>query len=126
VTDVLQYGERVRTAGLTLLATPGYDGVSVTALAASGAHLVLFTTGRGTPLGTYVPTLKISSSSGLARRKPGLIDFDAGTLLAGTPMEELAEALLRLVLRTASGDTLARNEENGYRELVIWRDGVTV
>lgn len=126
VTDVLEYAERVRCPGLTLLTSPGYDGVSVTALAAAAVHLILFTTGRGNPLGTLVPTVKISSNSALARRKPHWIDFDAGTLLGGASMLDLADELLDLTVRVASGLAQARNEENGERELVIWKDGVTV
>lgn len=125
VVDVLPYGGRLARPGLNFLTGPGNDIVSVTALAAAGAHLVLFTTGRGTPLGGPVPTLKLSSNTDLATRKPAWIDFDAGRLLAGTPMPELAESLLAHVAAVAGGRP-ARNEVNGFREIAILKDGVTL
>jgi altronate hydrolase len=127
VTRVLRYGEPATAGGLALLEAPGNDGVSSTAMTASGATLLLFTTGRGTPLGFPVPTIKISSNSDIARRKPHWIDFNAGALLDGTAtMEELADALFSLVLDVASGRTLANNEKHGYREIAIWKAGVTL
>lgn len=127
VTDVLDYGVAVRRPGLSLLYAPGNDGVSVTAEVASGATLVLFTTGRGTPLGFPVPTLKIASNTPIARHKPHWVDFNAGALLDGTAtMEALEEDLFALVLDAASGRTRARNEVNDYREIAIWKDGVTL
>jgi altronate hydrolase len=124
VTDVRRYGERVRRAGLTLLEAPGNDAVSSTALAAAGATVILFTTGRGTPLGFPVPTIKIASNSPLAARKPGWIDFDAGRVL-GEGMEPVAEALLDTVREVASGRETAA-ERNGEREIAIWKRGVTL
>ncbi len=126
VVDVLEYGERLQTPGLNLLSGPGNDGVSVTGLTAAGAHLVLFTTGRGNPLGSPVPTVKISSNSPLAVRKPHWIDFDAGRLLHGSTMPELTEELLKYILDVASGRQTTCNERNGYREIIILKDGVTV
>lgn len=123
VTDVIHYGERVRRRGLTLLEAPGNDAVSSTALAAAGATAILFTTGRGTPLGFPVPTIKIASNSDLARRKPGWIDFDAGQVLEG--MDEAAEALLGTIAEIASGKQTAA-ERNGEREIAIWKRGVTL
>ena len=125
VVDVLLYGERVRRRGLSVLQGPGNDLVSTTGLAAAGAHLILFTTGRGTPFGAPVPTLKISTNSALAGRKGGWIDYDAGGLACGDGWEEQTNALLRLVLDTASG-RLTRSEQAGYREIAIWKDGVTL
>ena len=125
VSDVIGYGERARVPGLTLLQGPGNDAVSATALAAAGANLILFTTGRGTPLGFPVPTLKIASNTALAERKPRWIDFNAGELLDGRSMEDVASALWQHILATASGQS-ARNEENGYREIAIWKTGVTL
>jgi altronate hydrolase len=125
VTDVIGYGERARLPGLTLLQGPGNDAVSSTALTAAGANLILFTTGRGTPLGFPVPTIKIASNSELAARKPRWIDFNAGALLDGQSMQEVADRLWKHILEIASG-TLARNEENGYREIAIWKTGVTL
>jgi altronate hydrolase len=124
VTDVRQYGERVRRAGLTLLEAPGNDAVSSTALTAAGATVILFTTGRGTPLGFPAPTIKIASNTPLAERKPGWIDFDAGQVL-GTGMDQAADALLATIRAIASGKETA-NERNGEREIAIWKRGVTL
>lgn len=129
VTQVLGYGEAAAPAagGLALLYAPGNDGVSVTAEVASGATLVLFTTGRGTPLGFPVPTLKISTNTGIYEQKPHWIDFNAGALLDGSgTMETLTDALFDLIRRTASGEARARNEVNDYREIAIWKEGVTL
>ncbi|WNO52374.1 UxaA family hydrolase [Stakelama saccharophila] len=125
VVDVLRYGERVRTHGLALLEAPGNDAVSSTAMTAAGATVILFTTGRGTPMGFPAPTLKIASNTPLAERKPGWIDFDAGTVLAGEPMDDAAARLLDLVVATASGAE-TRSERNGEREIALWKQGVTV
>jgi altronate hydrolase len=125
LTQVLRYGERISKPGLALLEAPGNDAVSSTALAAAGATVLLFTTGRGTPLGFPAPTLKISSNSALAKAKPRWIDFDAGTLLSGAGMDELSEELLKLVIDTASGRQTCA-ERNGERELAIWKTGVTL
>jgi altronate hydrolase len=125
LTQVLRYGERVRRPGLALLEAPGNDAISGTALAAAGATLLLFTTGRGTPLGFPAPTLKISSNSALAQAKPRWIDFDAGTLLTGESMDERSRALLDLIVATASGQPTCA-ERNGERELAIWKTGVTL
>jgi altronate hydrolase len=124
VTDVRHYGERVRRTGLTLLEAPGNDAVSSTALAAAGATAILFTTGRGTPLGFPVPTIKIASNSDLAARKPGWIDFDAGRVL-DEGMEPTAQALLDAIVAIASGKETAA-ERNGEREIAIWKRGVTL
>jgi altronate hydrolase len=126
VTDVLKYGETAKIPGLNLLNGPGNDIVAVTNLMAAGAQIILFTTGRGTPLGAPVPTVKISSNSALAAQKPHWIDFDAGELLSGTPMTQLAENLFSYILKLASGETLTKNEINGYREISIFKDGVTL
>ena len=130
VRDVLRYGAPVRAAygGLSLLEAPGNDGVSCTAMTASGATMLLFTTGRGTPLGFPVPTLKISSNSGIATKKPHWIDFNAGRLLsgAGVTLDGMTDELLGVVLDVASGRTRTNNERNGYREIAIWKAGVTL
>ena len=126
ITDVLAYAQARRRAGLSLLTAPGNDAVSCTALAVSGATILLFTTGRGTPLGFPVPTLKIASNTGLAERKPRWIDFDAGGIATGgASLEAMADALWDKILRTASGEP-ARNEENDYREIAMWKTGVTL
>jgi len=127
VTRVLRYGEPAAPGGLSLLEAPGNDGVSSTALVASGATLLLFTTGRGTPLGFPVPTLKISSNTAIAEKKPHWIDLNAGALLDGTAtMDQLENDLFALVLDVASGRELANNEKHGYREIAIWKEGVTL
>ncbi len=124
VADVIDYGARIRSNGLTLLEAPGNDAVSSTALAAAGATAILFTTGRGTPLGFPVPTIKIASNTDLATRKPGWIDFDAGAVLEdGFAATE--EALLARILQVASGAETAA-ERNGEREIAIWKRGVTL
>lgn len=125
VTQVLRYGERTTRPGLTLLEAPGNDGVSSTALVAAGATVLLFTTGRGTPLGFPVPTLKISSNSALAERKSHWIDFDAGKALHAADPEVVTDEFLQLIIDTASGRP-ARNELNEQREIAIWKDGVTL
>jgi altronate hydrolase len=124
VTDVLRYGERLRRTGLTLLEAPGNDAVSSTALAAAGATVILFTTGRGTPLGFPVPTIKIASNSELAARKPGWIDFDAGAVLEDG-VDAAAEALLACIAAVASGRQTAA-ERNDEREIALWKRGVTL
>jgi altronate hydrolase len=127
VTRVVRYGERAAPSGLTLLEAPGNDGVSCTAMVASGTTLLLFTTGRGTPLGFPAPTIKISSNSAIAEKKPHWIDFDAGRLLDGSEtFESLTERLLAFVLDVASGRVRTNNERHGYREIAIWKDGVTL
>jgi altronate hydrolase len=111
--------------GLALAWGPGSDVVSCTTLAAAGAQMVLFTTGRGTPFGTCVPTLKISTNSDLANRKPHWIDFNAGRLVdEGLSREALADELLALVLDVASGRTVTKSEVNGCREVALFKDGV--
>jgi altronate hydrolase len=126
VRRVLRYGEPAAGGGLSLLEAPGNDGVSCTAMVASGATVLLFTTGRGTPLGFPAPTIKISSNSAIAEKKPHWIDFNAGALLDGTTtMEQLADELFALVLEVASGRR-TNNEQHGYREIAIWKEGVTL
>ena len=125
VSGVLAYGERLSEHGLNLLSAPGNDLVAATALAASGCQLVLFTTGRGTPFGTFVPTMKIATNSHLATRKANWIDFNAGALIQGTPMPELVDQLTRQIINIASGQP-TRNEQNGYSEIAIFKNGVTL
>ena len=125
VADVIGYGEQVTAHGLSLLYGPGNDLVSATALTAAGAHIVLFTTGRGTPFGAPAPTVKIASNSGLAARKPGWIDFDAGPVADGEPIAEAAKRLYALVLDIAGGRP-SKTELLGYREIAIFKNGVTL
>lgn len=125
VCGVLAYGEQVETHGLNLLSAPGNDLVASTALAAAGCQLVLFTTGRGTPFGTFVPTLKVSTNSRLAQQKPGWIDFNAGTLVEGEKMEDALERFICRIQDVASG-AVTRNETNGYSDIAIFKTGVTL
>ena len=123
--DVLLYGERLKTKGLNLLSAPGNDLVASTALAAAGCQIVLFTTGRGTPFGTFVPTAKISTNSTLASNKPAWIDFNAGVIVDGTPVEQVDNDFIDFVLRLASGEP-TNNEKSGYSEIAIFKSGVTL
>ena len=125
VQDVLKYGERLQTKGLNLLSAPGNDLVASTALAASGCHLVLFTTGRGTPFGTFVPTVKVSTNSRLFQHKPRWMDFNAGSLVEEEPMEALCQRFILSVIEIASGKQTC-NEVNHFREIAIWKSGVTL
>jgi altronate hydrolase len=129
VKQVLDYGQQASSGlgGIALLNGPGNDGVSGSALSAAGSHMVLFTTGRGTPMGFPVPTVKISTNSSLAERKPGWVDFSAGPIAEGTAdMDTLTDELFDLVLDIASGRKRTKSETNGYREIAIWKDGVTL
>lgn len=125
VSGVLAYGDRLQVNGLNLLSAPGNDLVAATALASSGCQIVLFTTGRGTPFGTFVPTMKVSTNSLLFQNKPNWIDFNAGELLEGVEMKTLLRKFIELIIKVASGD-LVRNEINGYREISIFKNGVTL
>ena len=125
VSGVLEYGDRLQENGLNLLSAPGNDLVASTALAAAGCQIVTFTTGRGTPFGTFVPTMKISTNNVLAERKANWIDFNAGQLLLGKDMLTVRNAFIDKVLAVASGEK-ARNEENEYSEISIFKNGVTL
>lgn len=122
VVDVLDYGDRLTKNGLSLLNGPGNDIVAVTNLMAAGVNLILFTTGRGTPLGAPVPTVKIATNNDLATRKKNWIDFDASPLLKG---EDVTDKLIEYVISVANGEK-TKNEENGYEEISIFKDGVTL
>lgn len=126
VMDVLDYAQTLKTTGLNLLSAPGNDMVAATALALSGAQLVLFTTGRGTPFSTVVPTVKLSTNSPLAERKNHWIDFDCGVLLKdGETVENLGEKLFGYVLEVASGEKV-KSEQAGFRDLAVFKTGVTL
>lgn len=125
VKGVLAYGEPVQAKGLNLLSAPGNDLVASTALAASGAHIVLFTTGRGTPFASPVPTVKISSNSPLYEHKKNWIDFNCGTIVSGTTLEELGEELFQYVISVASGRKV-KAEEAGFHDMAIFKQGVTL
>ncbi|EFE96473.1 UxaA family hydrolase [Serratia odorifera] len=125
VVDVLKYGERLRQPGLNLLSAPGNDAVATSALAGAGCHMVLFSTGRGTPYGGFVPTIKLATNSELAAKKPHWIDFDAGRLIHGMPMEQLLAQFVDAIVEIANGKS-AKNELNDFRELAIFKSGVTL
>jgi altronate hydrolase len=129
IAKVLGYGEPApqHLGGVALINAPGNDAVSSTALVAAGANVVLFTTGRGTPMGFPAPTVKISTNSSLAEKKRSWIDFDAGAIASGTSdFELLADELFALIIDIASGRRLTQSERNGFREISIWKDGVTL
>ncbi|AJQ94818.1 UxaA family hydrolase [Gynuella sunshinyii] len=125
VMDVLKYGEKLHRPGLNLLSAPGNDAVATTALAAAGCHMVLFTTGRGTPYGGPVPTVKIATNSALANKKKHWIDFNAGTLLEGAVMDELLAEFVALIVDIANGGQTC-NERNEFQEIAIFKSGVTL
>ena len=122
VVDVLDYGDRLTKNGLSLLNGPGNDIVAITNLMAAGVHIILFTTGRGTPVGGPVPTVKIATNHSLAERKSSWIDFDASPILEGNP---LTDELFDYVIGVANGNE-TKNEINDYREISIFKDGVTL
>ena len=125
IADVIGYGDPVTEKGLNMLYGPGNDLVSSTVLTAAGAQIILFTTGRGTPFGAPAPTAKISTNTQLFERKPGWIDFNAGTVASGETPEEAGKRLLDYVLEVAGGRK-TNNEINGYREISIFKDGVVL
>lgn len=125
VKDVLMYGERIKTKGLNLLSAPGNDLVAATALGASGCHMVLFTTGRGTPFGSFVPTMKISTNTPLFNRKVTWIDFNAGTIVENESIEAANERFIEYIIKVASGEQV-NNEKKNYREISIFKTGVTL
>ena len=125
VKGVLTYGEPVKAKGLNLLSAPGNDLVASTALAASGAHIVLFTTGRGTPFASPVPTVKISSNSPLYEHKKNWIDFNCGSMVTGTSLEQLGKELFQYVIDVASGKKV-KAEESGFHDMAIFKQGVTL
>ncbi|MBQ4119809.1 MAG: altronate dehydratase [Clostridia bacterium] len=125
VVDVLDYGDTVQKNGLNLLNGPGNDIVAITNLTAAGVHIILFTTGRGTPVGAPIPTVKISTNKNLAQKKANWIDFDASPLLDGVSMEDLTKRLNDYIIKVANGkETL--NEQNDYREISIFKDGIVL
>lgn len=125
VVDVLKATERLSAKGLNLISAPGNDAVATTTLGMCGCHMVLFTTGRGTPFGGFVPTVKIATNHELAVKKERWIDFDAGRLVDGVAMDQLLEELIDLVIETAEG-RYTRQENNNYREIAIFKSGVTL
>jgi len=125
VVDVLDYGDTLTKNGLSLLNGPGNDIVAVTNLMAAGVHLILFTTGRGTPLGSAVPTVKISTNKALAQNKSNWIDFDASPFITDYGPDKLTDNLLQYVIEVASGRE-TKNEMDNYREISIFKDGVTL
>ena len=125
VRGVLAYGERVKEKGLNLLSAPGNDLVASTALAASGAHIVLFTTGRGTPFSSPVPTVKISTNNALYEKKGKWIDFNCGTLVADETLSDLRDRFFDYVISVASGEKV-KSENAGFHDMAIFKQGVTL
>lgn len=123
VTDVLNYGEQCTKKGLNLLSGPGNDIVSTTNLTCAGAHLIVFTTGRGTSLGAPVPTIKVSSNTALYNKKKNWIDFNAGEIINGRPLDDISNDFYSYIISVANG-TPTRNEINGYRDIAVFKDGV--
>ena len=126
VMGVVEMGGRIKNKGLNLISTPGNDLVACTTLAAAGCQIVLFTTGRGTPFGTFCPTMKIATNTDLATKKANWIDYNAGDLVDKKTMDELLEDFIDLVCDVASGKKLSKNEQNGFREISIFKDGVVL
>lgn len=126
VNGVLAMGERVKEKGLNLITTPGNDLMAVTTLAAAGCQMVLFTTGRGTPFGGFVPTVKVATNTKLATMKKNWIDFNAGDLVDKMSMDQLLENFIDLICDVASGKKQTQNEKNNFREISIFKDGVTL
>ena len=126
VQDVLKMGEVVKQPGLNLLSTPGNDLIATTTLGIAGCHMVLFTTGRGTPFGGFIPTVKIATNTSLATKKKNWIDFNAGALVGEKSMEQLLDDFIDLICDIASGRKQACNEINNFREISIFKDGVTL
>lgn len=125
IEDVIPYAGQIRKKGLTLLAGPGSDLVSATNLTAAGAHIVIFTTGRGTPYSTAAPTIKVSTNTLLYEKKRGWMDFNAGVVAEGMPIRDAAEELYRQILRVAGGEQ-TKGEAMGYRRIAIFKNGVIV
>ncbi|WP_206459125.1 UxaA family hydrolase [Anaerovorax sp. IOR16] len=125
VCDVCDYGSRIKERGLSILSAPGNDLVSTTALAAAGSQLILFSTGRGTPFGSPVPTVKIATNNQLAEQKSGWIDFNAGELIHGKALNQIASDFIDFVIQIASGK-LTKAEKNGYKDFAIFKTGVTL
>jgi altronate hydrolase len=126
ITGVKDYGEIVDKPGLNLVYGPGNDLVSSTVLTAAGAQIILFSTGRGTPYGSPVPTIKIATNNRLAKNKKNWIDFNAGTLLKGKDLEELAEEFFDYIIDIADKNEITLNEKHNFKEIAIFKDGVTL
>jgi len=124
IVDVIYYGQQIENKGLNLLYSPGNDLVASTSLAASGAHIILFTTGRGTPFGAPIPTVKISTNSTLYNKKESWIDFNAGEISCTADIIETAKIFYEYIIKLASGEIRAKNEINDYRDIALFKDGI--
>lgn len=126
VVDVITLGEEITSKGLNLIKGPGNDMIACTTLASAGAHIVLFTTGRGTPFGTFVPTMKIATNTKLSETKSNWIDFNAGQIVDGKSMEEVFESFKETIIKIINGEIKTKNETNNFQEIAIFKDGVTL
>ena len=126
VVDVLHLGDEIKHKGLNLLKGPGNDMIACSNLACAGAHVILFTTGRGTPFGTFVPTMKIATNTPLSVKKSNWIDFNAGQIVDGKSMEEVFEEFKNTIIKIINGELKTKNEINDFQELAIFKDGVTL
>ena len=126
IKGILDYGETLITPGLNLLYGPGNDLVSTTAMAAAGAQIILFTTGRGTPFGAPVPTVKISTNTELYKKKSNWMDFNAGEIATGRSIDEVASDFMTYIEGVISGEQLTLTEINNYREIAIFKNGITL
>jgi altronate hydrolase len=126
VVDVITLGEEITNKGLNLIKGPGNDMIACTTLASAGAHIVLFTTGRGTPFGTFVPTMKIATNTKLSETKSNWIDFNAGQIVDGKSMEEVFESFKETIIKIINGEIKTKNETNNFQEIAIFKDGVTL
>ena len=128
IQGVYDYGEYIERPGLNLLCTPGNDVESTTGLVGSGANIVLFTTGLGTPTGNPIaPVIKVSSNTELKNRMPDIIDFETGPIVRGEKsIEEMGEGLLDLIIEVASGRKLSKADELNQNDFIPWRRGVSL
>ena len=126
VVDVIEIGDEIKHKGLNLIKGPGNDMIACTTLACAGAHVILFTTGRGTPFGTFVPTMKISTNTKLSENKPNWIDFNAGKIVDGIDINVVFDEFKETIIKIINGELKTKNETNSFQEIAIFKDGVTL
>ena len=128
IVDVLDYGEYIKTPGLNLLCTPGNDVESTTAMAGSGANLIIFTTGLGTPTGNPVaPVIKVSSNTTVFNKMKDIIDFNTGSIIEGTQsLEELSDEMLNFIIKVASGEITTKAVINRQFDFLPWKRDISL